>query len=279
MLALRQPEARKVIGDLATGSSGSMKNISMQKAINIPIPLPPLEEQRRIADIAMRADRLRRTRRYTQQLSDTYLQSVFLEMFGDPVSNPKGWEVVPFENVCIIDAEMIDPKQERYKNLLHIGGANMESITGKLLSLKTAQEENLISGKFLIDSQHIIFSKIRPKLRKIAYPGFKALCSADIYPIRIKNEKYSLYFLLYYLRSEHFSNIVSEIAESRTNIPKVNREELAQQFLPIPPLPLQQKFSTIVQHFQRLRNQQQEADRQAKHLFQSILHRAFRGEL
>ena len=117
LLALRQPEARKVIGDLATGSSGSMKNISMQKAINIPIPLPPLEEQRRIADIAMRADRLRRTRRYTQQLSDTCLQSVFLEMFGDPVSNPKGWEVVPFENVCIIDAEMIDPKQERKKNL------------------------------------------------------------------------------------------------------------------------------------------------------------------
>ena len=56
------------------------------------IPLPPLPEQQRIAAILERADRLRRLRRYALELSEGYLQAVFVEMFGDPVRNPKGWK-------------------------------------------------------------------------------------------------------------------------------------------------------------------------------------------
>lgn len=63
------------------------------------IPLPPLEEQRRIAGILARADRLRQMRRYALQLSDGYLQAVFLRMFGDPVTNPMGWPIKQAEKV------------------------------------------------------------------------------------------------------------------------------------------------------------------------------------
>ena len=55
------------------------------------VPLPPLPEQQRIAVILERADGLRRLRRYALELSEGYLQAVFVEMFGDPVRNPKGW--------------------------------------------------------------------------------------------------------------------------------------------------------------------------------------------
>jgi type I restriction enzyme S subunit len=58
------------------------------------LPLPPLPEQKRIAAILEKADRLRRQRRYALELSNTYLQSVFLEMFGDPATNPMGWNRV-----------------------------------------------------------------------------------------------------------------------------------------------------------------------------------------
>ncbi|MCT7966441.1 restriction endonuclease subunit S [Laspinema sp. D1] len=268
---------RKNLIELSSG--GAQPNISQEIIRRLKIPLPPLEEQKRIVAIAQKADRLRRTRRYALQLSDTFLQSVFLEMFGDPEINPKNWDIEPFEEVCAIDAEMVDPKIKQYHKYLHIGGANVESITGNFLGLKTAEEEGLISGKFLINPQHILFSKIRPKLRKVAFPRIHALCSADIYPITIKSSKCNPYFLLYYLRSDYFSKIVSELAESRTNIPKVNRDELAEQSIPLPPLPLQEKFAQIVQKFERLRTQQREAERQAEHLFQTILHRAFRGEL
>ncbi|MCA9457807.1 MAG: restriction endonuclease subunit S, partial [Nitrospira sp.] len=66
--------------------------VRKEDLLSLEIPLPPLDEQRRIAAILSRADRLRRLRRTALELSDGYLQSVFLEMFGDPVSNPMGWK-------------------------------------------------------------------------------------------------------------------------------------------------------------------------------------------
>ena len=57
------------------------------------IPLPPLPEQKRIAAILDKADQLRQKRQQAIGLADEFLRSVFLDMFGDPVTNPKGWEV------------------------------------------------------------------------------------------------------------------------------------------------------------------------------------------
>jgi type I restriction enzyme S subunit len=82
---------RQQIQGFAKKASGQA-SINSSDIQNIEIILPPLEEQRRIAAISRKCDRLRRTRRFTQQLSDTYLQSVFLEMFGNPVTNPKRWK-------------------------------------------------------------------------------------------------------------------------------------------------------------------------------------------
>jgi type I restriction enzyme S subunit len=73
--------------------------VYLESLNEIEIPLPPLAEQKRIAAIAQKADRLRRTRRYALQLSDTYLQSVFLEMFGDSFSNTKGWQYKEFGDI------------------------------------------------------------------------------------------------------------------------------------------------------------------------------------
>jgi type I restriction enzyme S subunit len=278
-IVLSSPVARKHIESNATGTSDSMRNISQDVIREIPIPLPPLPEQRRIAAVLAKADRLRRLRRYALELSAGYLQAVFVEMFGDPVTNPRGWDVVPFEEVCDIDAKLVDPRLETYRYLPHIGGTNIESVTGNISRLQTAEQERLISSKFLIEPHHILFSKIRPRLRKVAFPKIRALCSADIYPITIDTDCCEILYMLYYLRSDHFSKIVAELAESRTNIPKVNREELADTFIPVPPISLQQRFATVTERHDRLHAQQREALRQAEHLFDTLLHRAFRGEL
>jgi len=67
------------------------------------IPLPPLDEQKRIAALLDKANRLHRSRRYVQELSESFLQSVFLEMFGDPVANPFRWNVVVLEDLGNLD--------------------------------------------------------------------------------------------------------------------------------------------------------------------------------
>lgn len=78
----------------ALGQGSTFEAISKSDLEEVHIPLPPLAEQQRIAGLLRRADRLRRLRRYALEVSAGYLQAVFVEMFGDPVRNPMGWERV-----------------------------------------------------------------------------------------------------------------------------------------------------------------------------------------
>ncbi len=82
------------------GSGSTMIHITKGAMEERLISLPPLEEQKRIAAILDKADAIRRKRQQAIKLADDFLRSVFLEMFGDPVTNPKKWEVVNIEDVC-----------------------------------------------------------------------------------------------------------------------------------------------------------------------------------
>jgi type I restriction enzyme, S subunit len=80
----------------------------------LPIPLPPLEEQKRIAAILDKADAIRRKRQQAIELADQFLRSVFLDMFGDPVTNPKGFEIVDLSSLChkVTDGTHHSPKPQ-----------------------------------------------------------------------------------------------------------------------------------------------------------------------
>ncbi len=225
---------------LQTVRGTTADNISTDVLRALEIPLPTLSEQRRIAGRLEQADGLRRTRRYALELTDSFLPAAFLELFGDLDREPSRWDRIEFDSICKISEDIVDPKNIAYTDLPQISSDDIESISGELGPLQTARQKGVISVNFLVQPDELLFSKIRPKLRKVAYPGFKALCSADIYPIRLANPNGHLSYLLFYLRSDHFSRIVARLAEARSNIPKVNREELSEQTIPLPPFALQQ---------------------------------------
>ena len=87
---LRQERTRRKAELSMTGSAGQ-KRVPSSFLEEVLIPLPSLSEQKRIVNILEKADHLRRQRRYALELSNTYLQAVFLEMFGDPTNNPNKW--------------------------------------------------------------------------------------------------------------------------------------------------------------------------------------------
>ena len=154
------------------------------------------------------------------------------------------WKVVGFTDCAVIDTNMIHDF-EKYKDYPHIGIDCIEKETGKLLSYKTVAEDGVISGKYLFTEEHIIYSKIRPNLNKVAMPGFKGVCSADAYPILAKSDVCVREYLAYTLRSRYFLDYILTFS-NRTNLPKVNKKQVEGFALPLPPMELQKRFSTFV---------------------------------
>ena len=256
----------------------SQPKLALFRIAEIPIPLPPLAEQKRIAGILDAADALRAKRRESLAQLDTLLQATFLDMFGDPVTNPMGWERRILGEITSIEAPMVDPREEEYRQLLHYGPDRIEKDTGELLPAKTAEEDELISGKFLCSPGEILYSKIRPYLNKVALALEKCLCSADVYPVRPNREALTKEFLVMLLRSTAFLDYVAGFSR-RANIPKLNRKQFAGYKAPVPPLDLQRRFTTIVESVEAQKARMRAHLAELDALFASLQSRAFNGEL
>ena len=115
----------------------------------------------------------------------------------------------------------------------------------KLSGYRTVAEDNVKSGKYLFTKEHIIYSKIRPNLNKVALPTFCGLCSADSYPILPNNEMCNREYLAYVLRSQWFLAYIVPLS-GRSNMPKVNREQINGFSWPLPPLDEQEQFAVFI---------------------------------
>ena len=164
-------------------------------------------------------------------------------MFGILKDNPNMWPIESFNEFAEIDTKMIKD-YDKYADYPHIGVDSIQSQTGELIGFRTVKEDAVISGKYLFGPQHIIYSKISPNLNKVALPNFEGLCSADAYPILPKSNCNRIY-LAYVLRSEYYLSYILKLS-GRSNIPKVNKEQIQGFKMPLPPIELQNQFADFV---------------------------------
>ncbi|MBW4521273.1 MAG: restriction endonuclease subunit S [Scytolyngbya sp. HA4215-MV1] len=169
---------------------------------------------------------------------------------------PKGWKQCKLGNVCDIVARQVDPKLPQYGALPHVNGENIEGGTCRLLYLRTAAEEGMTSGKYLFESGNVLYSKLRPYLRKAIYVDFRGVCSADMYPLTVNSEVLDPHFLTWLLISDEFTSY-ADAQSRRARMPKLNREQLFDWDVLLPPLSEQQQIVTIL-------NQQMAAVEQAR---------------
>ncbi len=194
-----------------------------------------------------------------------------------------GWQRKELAEVCSIETALVDPRKPEYLSLIHIGGANIESETGTLVNLKSAEEEGLRSGKFAFDESMVLYSKIRPYLKKVARPDFKGLCSADIYPLSPNRNDLDRGFLYYLLLSQEFTDFALS-GSARAGMPKVNREHLFKFRFSLPLLSEQQRIVGILDEaFDGIATAKANAEKNlqnARALFESHLQSVFtqRGE-
>ncbi|KAA3597917.1 MAG: restriction endonuclease subunit S [Calditrichaeota bacterium] len=264
-------------------SRSAQNGFSKNDIFNFPILIPPLSEQKRIVEILDKVfsaiDKAKanaeQNLKNAKELFESYLNGIFENKSGD-------WEEKKLGEVCRIISKLIDPKKPQYQNFLHIGAGNIESKKGTIKKLKTAKEENIISGKFLFDERMVLYSKIRPNLMKIVKCDFEGLCSADIYPLSPINKEITQSFLYYLFFTIKFTEYAIE-GSQRAGMPKVNRNHLFKYSFYCPSIQRQQKIveklESLSAETKKLESIYQKKIEDFEELKKSILQKAFNGEL
>ena len=256
-----------------TGIGGSLTRAQPKRVATYPVPVLDRHEQDGIVDRLNRLHSVIQYRMMQLQKLDELVKARFVEMFGDFKTNPKGWPIVGFEEIATIDGNMTTD-YERYADYPHIGIDSIEKDTGILRGYRTVAEDGVISGKYVFTPEHIIYSKIRPNLNKVALPDFVGLCSADAYPILPIPGKCNRVFLAYNMRSTFFLDYILQFC-NRTNLPKVNRKEVSGFRTPLPPLALQNEFATFVSQVDKSKLSIQASLDQFETLKQSLMQKYF----
>ncbi len=229
--------------DHALGTSaGSLSPRTSWTALqDFEFPLPPLDEQKRIAEILWAADeaaeQFSNVSNKLQQTRGTYLRGLSSN------GAAKKWKVAKLSNCFEIVSGQVDPKVEPYRSMPLVAPNHIEQNTGRLICIETAKDQNAISGKYLFQSGDVVYSKIRPNLRKAFIAKFDGLCSADMYALRPLPDRIMTRFLLSILLGEHFTSFALTRCV-RTGIPKLNRQELSEYELPLPTIEDQKQISS-----------------------------------
>jgi type I restriction enzyme S subunit len=268
----------------AQASGATVKGVTIDDVEALEIPLPSVPEQERIAGLLERADRLRRTRRYAFELSDSFLPAAFLELFGD---QEKSWPTATVEKLAA-------PKR---------GSIRTGPFGSQLLHSEFTESgiavlgiDNAVSNRFQwADRRFISPAKYKELNRYTVFPGDVLItimgtcgrCAVvpDEVPAAI-NSKHLCCITLdqskclpVFLHGAflHHPEIRRQLGvfQKGAIMDGLNMEIIKELEFPLPPLHLQKRFASLVARYERLRATQRESLRQAEHLFQTLLHRAF----
>ena len=266
----------------------NINNLSKNHILDYQFPLPPLPEQHAIAHVLQTIQEAKAARQRELELERERKAALMDYLFsygtkGEPRKQteigeiPESWEVVEFAKTVKIAGGQVDPRQEPYRSMIHVGPENIESGTGKLVATNTNADLKIRSGNYYFAAGEILYSKIRPYLNKAALPYFEGTCSADVYPLRPYKEHFERKFLFQFLLSRQF-NIQAISHQNRTGIPKINRVQLGSIFLLEPPLPEQVQIAEILQAFDKKIIALEQETKHMAELFHAMLDELMTGQ-
>jgi type I restriction enzyme S subunit len=273
-----------------SGVGGSLLRARPAFVAGIPIPLPPLPEQRGIAAILDQADTLRTQRRAALAQLDSLTQSLFIDMFGDPVTNPKGWPRCRFADLLSsIDSGWSPVCHDRPAGQREWGVLKLGAVTR--CEFKASENKALLDGvapdpRIEVQTGDLLFS------RKNTYDLVAACALVDstpprlmmsdlIFRFRLKAESNveAVYLHQLLIHPSKRREVQKLAAGSSSSMPNISKAKLADLPIELPPLPLQQTFATRVQAIKALKATHRAALAEADALFTALQQRAFAGSL
>lgn len=281
---LRSPS---VLEDALSRKTGSaIRRVILSDLKMVRIPLPPLIQQQRIAEILDKADALRANRRTALAQIETLTQSIFLDMFGDPATNPKRWPVVSIADISEVRGGKRLPKGEeyspvptpfRYIRVLDLSGGRVDE--SALVYLRPDIQAEI--SRYVVSTGDVIIS-IAGSIGLVAPVG-QSLNGVNLTENAAKLSPLSpgLYeadYLASYLRSEYAQREIRSYV-GQVTIGKLALFRIEKIKLPLPPIQLQQEFVRRAAAVGLLANAQGRAEARIDDLFFSLQERAFQGEL
>lgn len=281
------------LDDLLKNAGGAAQpNLSPKQLLLMEIPFPPLAEQRRIASILDQADELHQKRQQAIEKLDQLLQATFIDMFGDPVSNPKGWEVKKLSELSTKIHSGNTPKggsenyvdqgiiflrsQNVWKNKVILDDvAYIDAEThSKMMKSSVKHEDLLMTKTGRINTENSSLG------RAAIYLGEddSANINGHVYLIRIK-DGFNKYFILRILTLPDYYEYIRSVCVGGIDKRQLNKEHIENFPIIQPPMELQNKFSNIVQVIESQKPKLLEQLDLAENLFKTLQQKAFNGTL
>ncbi len=261
---------------------GTLQNISMGIVKDLEIPLPSLPTQQKIAAILDKADELRQYYKQLIEKYDALTQSLFLDMFGDPVKNEKGWEVINLNELCIkiTDGTHKTPKYLE-KGVVFLSAKNIKNFKLNCDAPKhiSQEEHQTLKNRCMVENGDILITKSGSlgMAAKVQF-DFEFSIFESLALIKYIREKVNGDFLLYFLNTESTQQQYIGMTKG-VGVKHLHLTDLRKIKVINPPVELQEQFAKKVNMIENQRQQAQEALIKSEDLFQSLLKRAFKGEL
>lgn len=269
------------LADYYTGAT--IKHLTGQDLARYRFPLPPLSEQRRIAAILDQAEILRAKRREALVQLDELQQAIFIEMFGDPVTNPKGWPTKKIgdllESASYGTSEKSGPEGSfpvlRMNNITRSGEIDISDL--KYMELAESEYD-----RYLVKAGDVLFNRtnsaelvgktaVYRHADKVAYAG---------YLIRLRtNSDNDPEYLGCFLNTAFAKRILRGMCKSIIGMANINATEIQSMKIAQPPLAIQQEFGRRIQAVEREKSTYRKSLAELDGLFASLQHRAFQGTL
>lgn len=249
--------------------------------------LPPISEQKRIAEILDAADALRYKRREALDKSESFIQSTFLDMFGDPVANPYEWDSLSFGELIVEG-----PQNGIYKplklygsgvNILRIDGfydgrvTGMDSLRRVQVSEKEVEKYGLSEGDVVINRvnsrSHLGKCALIPKLDE------PVVFESNMMRLRLDEDRILPQFAAQFLQTQYVKNQVLTACKDAVNQSSINQTDVKGFQVLVPPTYLQYRFAIIVESIEQQKACMRSHLAELDALFASLQYRAFNGEL
>ena len=282
------PKYRHIISELSAGAN--INNLRNEHIDDLQIPLPPLEVQRKIADVLDRASALIEKRKAQIDKLDLLVKSQFIGMFGDPVTNPKGWEKQPMGNYLALltdfsangsyeylDSNVIMYDEPNYALMIRTTDLERQDFTHDVKYIN--KEAYAVLGKSKLFGEEIIMNKIGSAGKVYLMPvlNIPASLGRNAFMFRYK-ESINPVYIFYFLTSNYGENEI--LKHVRGAVTKTITKD-AVRSIPIiaPPICIQNEFAGFVHHVEAQKTLLQQSLAKIEQNYKSVMQKCFAGEV